>query len=213
MNDIRVFVPSTKKERKVDSTSLVFKSHGVYDSVPDTYTYFPVSPIPAHPRLPGWLSKIVKRLKDKRAAKRYEWMVSNGYLQDFSFTDDQAYEWLMKVGSLYHPFNTEQSFEYKVTTVNLDRLGEIIFHGLSSYDRHLWEQGHEIERIILGFKEAQALMDHDQAGVITQFQLAQNYNVRTLVGPFGRKGMTLPGGVWIQVLPWFDGVLVVPKAE
>jgi len=183
----------------------VFRHKGVdHKPVEDAFTFSHGWRVPIYSKWrPRWLSRWLNERYNKRLVKR----------------QDKALSFLKKSGALdqyWHPepvlepYNELTSqYTYRQIEIDLTKMADHIVQSiLQSHDQVIALYNRRCDRVIVGYDVAIKLMDDPQ---FMSFQVPPTFD--RPIARHGRYGDLRIDNLWIQVVPWFKGILVVPDVD
>ena len=180
-----------------------------YDSKPleSTFTYLQKPFIYFKRPLPKWLKEKLIRRRLKKASKYMSYLTSNGHLIKASLSIHEAVEFVLDSGALVRAKQVDYKLRYKTITVDYQELGKGIINYLRS---HL----HQMESLLSGEVD-RIMVGPDVAGLIKS-ELARDpvaFTYRATLLSSDSNDLMVLEGVSVQIVPWLEGVMVVPKLQ
>ena len=118
---------------------------------------------------------------------------------------------LLKYKIMEHDTEELKSVDFKNIEIDFDEAMKCVIETMNQVNRHY--EPKDIEMIIMGAEQEREIMrgDYLMSAVSFAFPDCQYYKAeRDSKGNMRRRKETLLG-VELRIVPWFDGVLIVPK--
>lgn len=154
---------------------------------------------------PNWLHRMRIRWHEKRTAKYANWLMNNAQLLPYAMSCDEAFDWLHSEGALVEESYTFPIAESRTITIDLSDLSRAIWEQVHEDRYNLRALNYDVECIIVGGDVFDVL---DRVKMV-EVQIPQPMSP---VHVQQDRPRYLLAGMPIKLIPWFQGVLVVPKA-
>jgi len=152
---------------------------------------------------PRWLSRWLNVRYNARLVKRQENALS--FLKGIGALSQYRHP-----EPILEPYNELSShYTYRQIEIDLTKMADHIVQSiLQSHDQVIALYNRKCDRVIVGYDVAIKLMDDPQ---FMSFQVPPTFD--RPVARHGRYGDLRIDNLWIQVVPWFKGILVVPDDD